>query len=225
MKKLKSTLPNMILSLGIVSIVAAGMLGGMYMVTKEPIATMEQQRRVDAIKQVAPQMDNDPVSDAVEITTSSGTKCTVYPCYLNGTFNGAVVASYSMEGFGGEIQIMAGFNADGTVKDYQVLSHAETPGLGSKMQDWFRDPSGARSVIGKSPAEVSFHVVKDKEQKGEIDGITAATISSRAFLGAMREAFDAYTLVKEQKTGKAAAQAIGDGTSGATSKAQNKTKE
>lgn len=217
MKRLKSTLPNMLLSLGIVSIVAAALLAGMYLITKEPIADMEQQRRVDAIKKVAPSMDNDPVVDAKEITTPSGTKCTVYPCMLNGKFNGAVVSSSTMAGFGGEIQIMAGFNADGTVKDYQVLSHAETPGLGSKMQDWFRDPTAARSVIGKSPEQVSFYVVKDKEQKGEIDGITAATISSRAFLSAMREAFDAYAQVSKEQTGKdAASTSKGDADSGAS---------
>ncbi|MCM1318801.1 MAG: RnfABCDGE type electron transport complex subunit G [Muribaculaceae bacterium] len=219
MKKLKSTLPNMILSLGIVCIVAAALLAGMYIITKEPIAQTEQKNRVEAIRRVAPQMDNDPVADAVEVTTPSGTKCTVYPAYLNGKFNGAAVSTFTMAGFGGEIQIMAGFNANGTVKDYQVLSHAETPGLGSKMQEWFRDPTGARSVIGKSPAQISFYVVKDKAQHGEIDGITAATISSRAFLGALREAFDAYTQVKTEKTGIKAEGAKGDGVSGASSQA------
>ncbi len=195
MKKLTSTLPHMILSLGLVSIIAAALLGGMYVITKEPIALQEKESRIEAIRRVAPAFDNDPEADAVEIT--SGNRCTVYPAILSGRFNGAAIATSTMEGFGGEIRIMAGFTADGAVKDYQVMSHAETPGLGSKMQLWFRDPKGARSVIGKSPATTSFYVVKDKEQKGEIDGITAATISSRAFLGALREAFDAYTKYRE----------------------------
>lgn len=223
MKKLKSTLPNMLLSLGMTCIIAAALLAGMYLITKEPIAQTEQKNRIEAIRRVAPEMDNDPVADAVEVTTPSGTVCTVYPAYINGKFNGAAVATSTMAGFGGEIRIMAGFNADGTVKDYQVLSHAETPGLGSKMQEWFRDPTAARSVIGKSPAEVSFYVVKDKEQKGEIDGITAATISSRAFLGAMREAFDAYIQVQADKTGVKTGAAIGDGVSGASAKAGTKS--
>ncbi|MBP3298263.1 MAG: RnfABCDGE type electron transport complex subunit G [Muribaculaceae bacterium] len=197
MKKLTSTLPHMILSLGLVSIIAAALLGGMYVITKEPIALQEKESRIEAIRRVAPAFDNDPEADAVEITTPSGNRCTVYPAILSGRFNGAAIATSTMEGFGGEIRIMAGFTADGAVKDYQVMSHAETPGLGSKMQLWFRDPKGARSVIGKSPATTSFYVVKDKEQKGEIDGITAATISSRAFLGALREAFDAYTKYRE----------------------------
>lgn len=198
MKKLQSTLPNMILSLGIVCVIAAGLLGGMYIVTKEPIAEMEQKSRIEAIRKVAPEFDNNPLTDSIGINTASGTHCTVYPAYLNGKFNGAAVSAYSMEGFGGEVQIMAGFTAEGAVKDYQVLSHAETPGLGSKMQLWFRDPKGARSVLGKNPEEVSMYVVKDKEKHGEIDGITAATISSRAFLGALREGFEAYDIYRKQ---------------------------
>lgn len=198
-RKLSSTLPHMLLSLGIVSVIAAALLGGMYLLTKEPIARIEKQSRIDAIRKVAPQFDNDPEADAVRIATESGDTCTVYPALLGGRFNGAAVSCRSMEGFGGEITIMAGFNADGTVKDYEVLSHAETPGLGSKMQLWFRDPKGARSVIGKSPATTSFYVVKDKAAHGEIDGITAATISSRAFLGALRDAFKAYTDYKDSK--------------------------
>ncbi len=220
MKKMKSTLPNMILSLGIVSIVAAALLAGMYTITKEPIAKMEEQTRIEAIRRVAPEFDNNPVADSVSVTTPSGVRCTVYPAYLGGKFNGAAVSTYSMEGFGGEVQIMAGFNADGTVKDYQVLSHAETPGLGSKMQLWFRDPKGARSILGKSPADVSFFVVKDKEQNGQIDGITAATISSRAFLGAVRDGFEAYRMVKEQKEGARMDAAKGDASSGASRKAK-----
>lgn len=198
MKKLQSTLPNMILSLGLVCMIAAGLLGGMYIITKEPIAEMEQNSRIEAIRRVAPEFDNNPLTDSVSVVTPGGTRCTVYPAYLKGKFTGAAVSTYSMEGFGGQVRIMAGFTAEGEVKDYQVLSHAETPGLGSKMQQWFRDPKGARSVIGKSPENVSFYVVKDKEQQGSVDGITAATISSRAFLGALREGFEAYKMIKSE---------------------------
>lgn len=220
MKKMKSTLPNMILSLGIVSIVAAALLAGMYTITKEPIAKMEEQTRIEAIRRVAPEFDNNPVADSVSALTPSGVRCTVYPAYLGGKFNGAAVSTNSMEGFGGEVQIMVGFNVDGSVKDYQVLSHAETPGLGSKMQNWFRDPKGARSILGKSPADVSFFVVKDKAQNGQIDGITAATISSRAFLGAVRDGFEAFRMVREQKEGSRMESAKGDASSGASGKAR-----
>lgn len=191
MKKLASTLPNMILSLGAVTILAGTLLGVMYSVTKEPIARMEIERRDAAIKDVLPPYNNNPEADKTEITINSN-EYTVYPAYMDGKLVGAAVKATSFNGFAGEIVVMCGFEADGTVKDYKVLQQAETPGLGAKMEEWFRDPAGARSVIGKNPGTDPFYVTKDKEKHGAIDGITAATISSRAFLDAMREAYEAY---------------------------------
>lgn len=192
MKKLQSTLPNMILSLGTITVVAGALLGGVYAVTKEPIARQDAERQVEAIRQVAPAFDNNPDADSWEYKCPDGVTATVYPAYKGDKLVGCAVKSSSMNGFAGEITIMAGFDADGTVRDYRVLQQGETPGLGSKMETWFRDPAGARSVIGKNPQTTPFYVVKDTDKHGAIDGITAATISSRAFLDAMRDAFDAY---------------------------------
>lgn len=191
MKKLASTLPNMIASLGAITILAGALLGWMYDVTKEPIAQQQQQQQVAAIQQVAPEFNNDPEAEKAEVEINGATY-TVYPARIDGKLVGAAVKASSMNGFSGEIVIMVGFNEDDTVRDYQVLQQAETPGLGAKMQMWFRDPAGARSILGKSPANTSFYVSKDTENKGEVDGITAATISSRAFLEAVRGAFDVY---------------------------------
>ena len=189
MKKLKSTLPNMILSLGLITIIAGAILGGAYAITKEPIERQAQLLGQEAIRKVAPPFDNNPEKDKCEVEID-GTVFTVYPAYDNGKLTGAAVKGSSMNGFAGEITVMCGFYSDGRVKDYQVLQQAETPGLGTNMEDWFRDPAGARSVINKNPDEISFYVTKDPG--GEIDGITAATISSRAFLETMRNAFMAF---------------------------------
>lgn len=191
MKKLASTLPNMIMSLGLIAVLAGGMLGGVYMVTKEPIEIQVQQQQVAAIRDVAPDFNNNPEDDRKEFVIGGNT-FTVYPAVLDGKLNGAAVKGVSMNGFAGEIVVMCGFEKDGTVKDYKVLQQAETPGLGTKMQEWFRDPVGARSVLGKNPSTTSFYVTKDAASHGQIDGITAATISSRAFLETMRNAYDAY---------------------------------
>ena len=94
-----------------------------------------------------------------------------------------------MNGFSGEIVIMCGFKADGTVNNYKVLKHAETAGLGSKMQEWFRTEKGSQNVLGLNPGKNNVRVKKDG---GEVDAITAATISSRAFLGALNDAYNAY---------------------------------
>ncbi len=188
MKKLASTLPNMILSLGLITVCAGAALGGMYMLTKDKIAAQETEQRLEAIRKVAPPFTNDPVEDADSLTVD-GQPFIVYPAFENGRFNGAAVEGKTMSGFSGEVVVMCGFDAEGDVVDYRVLRHAETPGLGSKMEEWFRDPAGARSVIGKNPAVTNFTVKKDG---GDIDGITAATYSSRAFLEVLRNAYDAY---------------------------------
>lgn len=202
MKKLASTLPNMVLSLGIITVCAGALLGGMYSITKEPIAQMQAKTQIDAIKAVAPPFDNNPEADKWDYT-ANGLTYTVYPAKKNGKLVGAAVKSLSMNGFAGEVTVMVGFNADGTVREYQVLQQAETPGLGTKMQMWFRDPAGARSILGKNPGTTSFYVTKDKADHGEIDGITAATISSRAFLESVRAAYEAYLKYSEkEKTSK-----------------------
>lgn len=201
MKKLASTLPNMIASLGIITVLAGALLGWMYEITKDPIAQQQQQQQVAAIQKVAPEFNNDPEAEKAEVDVNGAT-FTVYPARMNGKLVGAAVKASSMNGFSGEIVIMVGFNADETVRDYEVLQQAETPGLGAKMQMWFRDPAGARSILGKSPANTSFYVSKDTENKGEIDAITAATISSRAFLEAVRDAFNVYKEYSEKDSSK-----------------------
>ena len=181
----------MILSLGLVGIVAGGLLGGMYAITKDPIAEAEKRQLTASIAEVAPAFDNSPEDDKKEISME-GKDFTIYPAYEKGRLNGAAVLGYTMEGFSGEVAVLCGFDAEGNVKDYRVIRHAETPGLGAKMEEWFHDPTGARSVIGKNPSVQNFYVSKDKDKNGEIDAITAATISSRAFLSVMREAYMAY---------------------------------
>lgn len=192
MNRLESSLKNMIFSLGLITLIAGAILGTVYFITKQPIAEMQHQMQVDAIKEVVPEFDNDPEADKWEYT-ADGSHCIVYPAYRNSTLVGAAVESMSMNGFAGEIRIMCGFDTAGNVIGYKVLSHGETPGLGSKMQPWFSDTTAQRNIIGKSPATTAFYVTKDTEQHGKIDAITAATISSRAFLEAVRKAFDAYT--------------------------------
>lgn len=198
MRRLASTLPNMLISLGIITIGAGALLGLMYDVTKEPIELQAQQQQQAAIREVAPEFDNNPEADKWE-TDINGNPFTVYPAMMNGKFAGAAVRGVSMNGFSGEIVVMAGFDADGTLRDYRVLSQAETPGLGAKMETWFRDPAGARSVLGKNPASYSFYVTKDAADHGQVDAITAATISSRAFLEALRGAYEAYKNYNSEK--------------------------
>ena len=188
MSKLKSTLPNMVLSLGIITILSGLILGVMYSVTKEPIEESARRMQTEALAEVLPPFDNDPEA-AMKRVEVDGKEYEIYPAEMDGHLVGAAVKGYSLDGFSGEIVVICGFDMDGNIVNYRVLKQAETPGLGAKMELWFRDPAAARSVIGRSPGQCRFIPSKDG---GDIDGITAATISSRAFLSVIREAYEVY---------------------------------
>ena len=101
---------------------------------------------------------------------------------------GAAVESTTM-GFGGYLKVLVGFDDEGKIKGYTILQTSETPGLGLKADKWFqRDGKG--NIIGKNPASGKLAVSKDG---GDVDAITASTITSRAFLKAINQAYTAYT--------------------------------
>ena len=182
MEKLESSFKNMILSLVTICLVAGGVLAGVYSLTQLTISAQKEQKLQAAILQVLP--EGCTISDA-EIIEGM----TVYKGYINGQWVGTAVQTEEI-GFGGTIKIMVGFDADSKVINYQVLEHQETPGLGDKMGTWFKTDKGNQNIIGKK-ADGAFQVSKDV--KGGIDAITAATISSRAFLKAINKAYTAFT--------------------------------
>lgn len=186
MKKLASSLLWMVVSLGLVTVIAAAVLSYVHDVTEKPIADMERQKKIDAIAEVVPPFDNDPMTD-FWVDSESG--CTVYIAKKGDDIVGGAVESYSLDGFSGRIDLIFGFDINGNVTGYRVIKHAETPGLGAKMEQWFRDSVGMRSVIGRNLNSYSLTVTKDG---GDVDGITAATISSRAFLDALRRGYESF---------------------------------
>lgn len=191
---MKSSLVNMVLSLGTITIVAAALLAGAYTITEEPIKVADLNKQTEAISAVTPEFDNNPVAEAVEITPEGeSASVKVFPARKGNTLVGGAVESYSSAGFSGDIKIIYGFDIDGNITGYEVMSHAETPGLGAKMGEWFRSPEGRRNVIGLNPSTANLTVSKDG---GDVDAITAATITSRAFLDALNRASRAFNQFK-----------------------------
>ena len=208
MAKLTSSFKNMLLSLLFICLLAAGLLAKVNDMTKEPIADAKALKLEEAIKKVVPDFDNNPVSESYKVATDKGDSLLVYPAKMGDKVVGFAVNSYSDNGFSGNIQLMVGFDMENNVFNYAVLSHSETPGLGSQMVDWFKpqvqEPSllervfgfemkkveAKSSIIGKNPATTNFTVSKDG---GDIDAISASTITSRAFLEAVNKAYAAYT--------------------------------
>lgn len=179
----------MLLSLTIICMSAGAILAGVNMYTSEPIALSKATALEKAIKEVTPDFDNNPVQDAYKAITSDGDSLLIYPAVKDGKQVGVAVDSNTKNGFSGEIKIIVGFDMEGKLVDYSVLQHAETPGLGSKMQEWFRTEKNNQNVIGKSLANGELAVTKDG---GDVDAITASTITSRAFLNAVNRAYSAY---------------------------------
>ena len=136
MKKLESSLKNMVIVLTGVTVVAGALLGYVNELTKGPIAEANAKALSDAIALVVPGFDNNP-AEAPETIELNGATYKIYKATKGGEFIGAAVES-SANGFGGALNVLVGFDKDGNIIDYSLLSHAETPGLGSKAADWFK---------------------------------------------------------------------------------------
>jgi len=182
--KTESNFKNMVLTLFLVTGIAALALGGVYSLTKEPIAIARQKKLEAAIKAVLPDFDT-IVKE--KVPDPDGDSLILYNAEKEGSPTGVAVKTYSNKGFGGTIDIMVGFAEDGTITNTTVLSQKETPGLGDKMKK--SKSNFSEQFIGKDPANFKLKVKKDG---GDVDAITAATISSRAFCDALQRAYDTY---------------------------------
>ncbi|HEX2922020.1 MAG TPA: RnfABCDGE type electron transport complex subunit G [Bacteroidales bacterium] len=183
MAKTESTLKNMVLSLTLISLVASASLGFVYEVTKKPIEISNLNKKLNAIKQVVPEFNNNPDADLFRLPTGEGDSLDVYPAKMNDEIVGYAINTYSNNGFSGNITIMAGFKPDGSIIDISVLSQKETPGLGTKMVE----PAFKDQFKDKNPSAFALKVKKDG---GPVDAITAATISSRAFCDAVQRGYN-----------------------------------
>ena len=193
MAQLESSFKNMVLVLSGIALFAAGTLASVYEFTKAPIVASKVAKQQNAIKEVLP-ASFDHLAEPVKIADGAE-NIVVHKAYnAKNEFVGAAVESSSNNGFAGKIVIMVGFDKDGNIVNYSVLEQKETPGLGTKMVDWFKTYKGNQSIIGKNPALANLTVSKDG---GEVDAITASTISSRAFLFSVRNAYHAFTSNKD----------------------------
>ena len=180
----KDTLLNMFIAMFVICVVSGGVLGIVYNATKDPIAAAETAKKTEAIKNVLPEFN-----ELKETMVKSALEDVEIPFYLaydaNNNFIGAAVETFTSKGFSGNISLMVGILANGTINNISVLQHAETPGLGSKMSESsFKD-----QFNNKNTTSFNFNVKKDG---GDVDAITAATISSRAFCDAVNRALSTF---------------------------------
>jgi electron transport complex protein RnfG len=185
MAKKESSFVNMVLTLFVVTAIAALALGGVYNVTKEPIAIAKRLKIERAIGEVLPEFDT--VVEFKVMPEGGKDSLTFYNASKGGEMVGTAIRTYTDEGFSGRFWIMVGFVDGDVISGTSVLEHKETPGLGDKMDkkkaDW------SKQFDGKNLTEFKLRVTKDG---GDVDAITAATISSRAFCDAAQRAYDEF---------------------------------
>lgn len=211
---MKSTLLNMTVVLFGITLVASAGVGAVNMITEEPIARAKEAATVAALNEVLPAFDG--TTD--ELMTIDEMPVTVYTATKDGAVAGYAVQTMTKQGFGGVVRLMVGFTPEGEVVNVNVLEQTETPGLGTKMADEGNPLLGSvkgQRLENKKLVDGKLAVTKDG---GDVDALTAATISSRAYVDAINRAWMAY---KSAVTGEAPA----DAASGASKTNESQAQE
>lgn len=201
----ESSFKNMSVTLLVITFFASLSLSGVHLLTKDTIAEGEIKRVNEGISEVVPSFDNNPFAEYYAKAQEDGDSLYFYPATKNGEMVGTAVKTYSNSGYGGKITLMVGFLPDGTINNIVVLGHSETPGLGDKIE-----PSKSKFSVqfkGKNPETFKLSV---RKENGDVDAITASTITSKAYCGAITRAYKVYR--EEVMNSK------WDGASGATAK-------
>lgn len=183
---MESTLKNMVLSLLAITFVSALALASVHELTREKIESSKGGKVVATIGEVLPEYDNNPATDTTHYNID-GLDIVLYRGESGGEISGYAVKSSTVMGYSGLIELMVGFKPNGEIVNIAVLQHSETPGLGSKIEE--EDNPLLVSFVGKSPAELKMSVKKDG---GDIDVITASTVTSRAYTDAVERAYKAF---------------------------------
>jgi len=143
---------------------------------------------------VMPGYTNNPVEEKYTLKTPDGKdNLEFFPARVNKELIGVAIKTRSTKGYSGDIWLMVGLTKTGEIKNVSVIDHKETPGLGTKMTT----PAFVNQFLGKHPESMNLKVKKDG---GDVDAITGATISSRAYGEAVQLAYDTFNANKEYVT-------------------------
>jgi len=199
MSKDENSFKKMVTALSLVCFIGSASLGGIYALTKDKISETRKLQKQNTIKTVLPSFDNDPLENIIK-SPVDGDTIYFYKAMQEGKWVGTAVETFTNKGFSGNIKLMVSFTPDGEIYNISVLEHHETPGLGDKMEkekslDKNTGKSWSSQFEGKNPAGFRLRVKKDG---GDVDAITAATISSRAFCDAVQRGYDEFMKMKQE---------------------------
>ncbi len=185
-----NNMPRLILVLTLITVGAGLVLSLVESATREPIAEQRRLETLRALQAVMPPVDNSPDADTVDLLVGKDkrgrdVKRTFFRGRQNGALSGVAFKVVAPDGYSGNIDIMVGVDPDGVVSGIEILTHAETPGLGDKITF----PEYKQGFVGKSLDNADWRVKKDG---GEFDQITGATISPRAVVGAVKKGLEFF---------------------------------
>ncbi len=165
----------MVICLTVICLVCSVLLGGVYAITKAPIEKAAAEKLRGAIAEVLPEFASMSESLSFEY---EGQPYSYYVVYDESHTPLGCAVTAACTGFGGPVSLMVGVLPDGVVYNTKVLSHSETPGLGAKCTE----PAFADQFKMLDPSKTKLEV---KKNGGDIDAITAATITSNAYTKAV----------------------------------------
>jgi electron transport complex protein RnfG len=194
MAKKESTLFQLVLVLVLITAIAGVGLAAVYFITKKPIEESQAKKKQEAIELVLPDYKSREFKDVKLQVNEGEDSITVHLAYEDNKLYGAAIETYTDKAFSGTFEIMVGFDATGTILGTEVLKMAETPGLGDKIDKSKGD--FPKQFVNKNPAVFQLKVGKEDN---EVDAITAATISSRAFCDAVQRAYNGFIKIKEME--------------------------
>ena len=175
--------------LAVFAVCTTVLISGTYLLTKDRIAAEKRRAEERALLEIVPRdrHDNSMLDDVITVgPAAAGLKLAdekrIYLAKQDGAVVTAIIPATAPDGYTGEIDLVVGVNADGSIAGVRVLSHRETPGLGDKVDlkksDWVLGFDG-RALDNPGPA--GWAVKKDK---GVFDQFTGATITPRAVVAA-----------------------------------------
>lgn len=168
-------------------------------VTRDRITTNQIKHRQSTLAEVLPSQWHDHSLEDFKLDLFDQRSNTIRTCYiakLNGEPMAAIITAVAPDGYSGDINLLVGILADGTVTGVRVTSHSETPGLGDAIE--LRRSNWIKGFNGKSltaPIEPRWTV---KKQNGDFDQFTGATITPRAVVREVSNTLKFFEEVKDQ---------------------------
>ncbi len=178
------------LTLALFACASTGLVAITNALTEDQIDHQQQLQLKSILSQVIPvsMHDNDLTKSCTLVADPMLGTHQVMPVYIatrNGEPTGLAIESIAPDGYNGAIKLITGIRVDGTISGTRVLSHAETPGLGDKIDlritDWIL------SFTGKTVTKDNQDSWKVRKDGGQFDQFTGATITPRAVVKAVKK--------------------------------------